>query len=243
MKTIIVNIATALLILNRVAAEETQTEPQPVSVTLSSVVANKYLFSASGLELSRDPVVQTDLYVNFRNGIYADLWASRSLKGKWDDGGLGNEIDYGIGWNGTIKGLTAHIGVTYFDEPKSFAFGAGDILYSHVRIGNDFKHLSLTLGYENLTPLPDSGFQGGNIVSLTASKTFPLWNDKVTLPASLSAVYDSGTAGSERGLFIKGTAGVNWNATKQLTVNLLSVSYFIREKSDAMFGTGVTWNF
>lgn len=241
MKKHIVSLVTALLVLNRIEAEENQ--PKPVSITLSSVVANKYLFSGTGGVLSEDPVVQTDLFFSHKSGVYLDLWASRSLKGKWDDGSLGNEVDLGIGWNGTIKGLTAHIGVTYFDEPKAFTLGAGDIIYSHARLGKDFKHLSLTLGYENLVTMPESGFQGGNLFSLTASKSIPFWKDLMNVSASLAGVYDTGTLGSNTGFFLRGSAGVNWNITKRLTANLVSVNYFIRRKSDAMVSTGLTWSF
>lgn len=242
MKKYIVTLITALLALNRTEAEENN-QPKPVSITLSSVVADKFLFSATGMELSGEPVVQTDLFFAHKSGVYIDLWASRSLKGKWDDGSLGNEVDYGVGWNGTIKGLIAHIGVTYFDEPIAFTLGAGDILYSHARLGKDFKHLSLTLGYENLTTMPDSGFQGGHLFNFTASKSVSFWNDRLAVSASLAGVYDTGTLGSESGFLLRGTAGVNWNITKRLVANVVSVNYFIRRKSDAMVSTGFTFNF
>ncbi|MSU55623.1 MAG: hypothetical protein EXS46_03765 [Candidatus Taylorbacteria bacterium] len=241
MKKIIVILATALLVHNRTEAEENQ--PQPVSVTLSSVIANKYLFSGTGMELSGDPVVQTDLFLSHKSGVYLDLWNSRSLKGKWDDGSLGNEVDYGLGWNGVIKGLTVHVGVTYFDEPKAFTLGSGDIIYSHLRLGKDWKLLTLTLGYENLVTMPDSGFQGGNLFSLTASKSIPFWKDRMNISTSLAGVYDTGTLGSDTGFFLRGTAGVNWNITKRLTANLVSVNYFVRHKSDAIVSSGLTWSF
>ncbi|MDO8593981.1 MAG: TorF family putative porin [bacterium] len=245
MKKLIVTL-TALLALNTQAEENLPAEagqPQPVSITLSSVVANKYLFSGTGGVLSENPVIQTDLFFAHKSGVYLDLWASRSLKGKWDDGSLGNEVDYGVGWNGSIKGFTAHVGVTYFDEPQSFKFGAGDILYSHVRVGKDFKPLTLTLGYENLVTMPDSGFQGGNLFSLTASKSVSFWNDRMNVSASLAGVYDTGTLGSDTGFFLRGTAGLNWNISKRLVANVVSVNYFIREKSSAMVSSGFTFNF
>ena len=248
MKKNIVILATALLVLNRTEAEENLpaaagNQPKPVSVTVSSAVANKYLFGGTGGVLSKDPVVQTDLLLTHKNGIYVDLWNSRSLKGKWDDGSLGNEVDYGVGWNGTAKGLTAHVGITYFDEPSAFKLGAGDIVYTHARLGKDFRPFSLTLGHENLVTMPDSGFQGGNLFSLTASKSVLFWKDRMSVSASIAGVYDTGTLGSDTGFFLRGSTGINWNVSKRLTVNVVSANYFIRRTSDVMVSSGITWNF
>ncbi len=241
MKKLIVNLLTALLALNRTEAEENLPaeagQQQPFSVTVSTVIANKYLNSI-GSVLSEAPVAQTDLFLSHKSGIYLDLWNSRSFKGKWDDGSLGNEVDYGIGWNGTIKGLTAHVGVTYFDEPKAFTLGVGDIIYSHIRLGKDFKHLSLTLGYENYVTMPESGFQGGNLFSLTASKSITFWKDRLSVSTSLAGVYDTGTLGSDTGFFFRGNAGLNWNISKRLTMNIVSANYFVRRTSDVMVSTG-----
>ncbi len=240
-KTLVIVITASLGLVLK--AEETNQNQHPVSITLSSAVADKYLFPATGFALSHNPVVQTDLLLTHKSGFYVDLWNSRSLRGKWDDGSLGNEIDYGIGWNGTLKDLTAHVGVTYFDEPGAFVFGSGDILYSHARIGKDFKHLTITVGYENYVTMPESGFQGGHLISLTASKNFSFLKDKVSLATSLAGVYDTGTLGSEREFFVRGNVGINWNASKHITLNLISANYFIRRASDVSVASGFTLNF
>ena len=242
MKKIIVILATALLVLNRIEAEEKQ-QPQPISITFSSVVANKYLNTGTGGVLSEDPASQTDLLLTHKTGAYLDLWTSRSLKGKWNEGGLGDEFDIGLGWNGTVRGLSLHMGTTYFDEPRLFTFGAGDILYSHIRVGKDWKHLSLTAGYENYTTMPDSGFQGGNLFSLTASKSVPSWKDRTSISASLAGVYDTGTLGSDKGFFLRGNVGLNLNISKRLTMNVVSANYFIRRASDVMISSGFTFSF
>lgn len=238
-------ISTALLSLHLASAEETSNlNPNPhFTVSFSSAVANKYLNTGTGGELSKDPVVQTDLTLTHRSGLYLDLWNSRSLAHKWNSGDLGDEVDYGIGWNGTVKGFNVHIGSTYFDEPNVFTLGAGDIVYTHARIGKDFKHLTITAGYENYTPLPGSGFQGGNLMSVGASRNFSFCKDKVSLATSLAGVYDTGTLGSDREFFARGNVGLNWNANKHLTLNLISANYFIRHTSDVMVMSGFTVNF
>lgn len=224
---------------------EAETNKWP-SITLSSAVANKYLQPGTGDTVHNRPVVQTDLLVTFKNGLYLDLWNSRSLQGKWDDGSLGNEVDYGLGWDGTVEGLTAHIGFVYYDEPKAFTLGAGDIFYTELRLGKEFKWLSVTAGYQSYTTMPDSGFQGGHLVSLGVSRTQSLYGDKVSLNASFAGVYDTGTLGTLAGFMFRGNAGINWNINKHFTLNAVSVNYYVpltRRLADAMVMSGLTYRF
>lgn len=241
MKSKVVKLLIASLLLNKLEAEES---PNTVGVTVSSTVANKSLLFGTGSVLSSDPVVQTDILLSFKNGIYLDLWNSRSLKGSWNNGSLGNEIDYGIGWKGILtSNLTLNIGVTYFDEPSAFTFGAEDIVYTHAFLTRDFKHLSVVGGFENYTAMPKSGFHGGNLLSLGICKNFSFCKDRVDLDTSLSGVYDTGTIDSEKGLFLRGNMMLSYKATKHFTLNILSLNYFIRNRSDLMAATGLTVSF
>lgn len=220
------------------------------SVTVSSLVSSKYLGFGTGNVLSKDPAVQSDLFVLFKSGIYLDLWNSRSLRGSWDDGSLGNEVDYQVGWKGSLAtNLTLNIGVQYFDEPKAFTLGAGDILYPHVFLTRDFKVLSLTAGFENYTTMPESGFQGGNLISLGAGRSQSLFGEKVGVQASAALVYDTGTLGSGEGFIMRGNLGANWNITKRLTWNVIGINWYVpltphdSRVTDAVFTSGLTFRF
>ncbi len=198
-------------------------------ITLSSMFATKYLEFSRGFVLHNEPVLQTDLLVTFTNGpvngLYLDLWNSTGFD-RWNNN-LGDEIDYGIGWNGTIKGFGAHVGFTYLNEPNPLTFGSGDILYTHVRLTKDFKPFSVTLGYENHTTMPGSDFEGGNLVSLGVSRSFNFCESRFSLTTSLSSIYDFGGFGLDRGFFLKGSAGIGWNINKHLTIAPLAVTYYV----------------
>ncbi len=220
------------------------------SVKVSSLITDKYLGFGTGNLLSEDPAVQTGLLISFKNGLFLDLWSSRSLKGKWDDGNLGNEIDYQVGWSGPIaSNLVLLVGLTYFDEPKAFTLGAGDILYPHIFLTKNFKLLSVTAGFENYTTMPDSGFQGGNLLSLGVSKYQLLYKDKIGLRASVTAVYDTGTLGSGEGFILRGSAGADWNLSKRLTFNALGINWYApltpkdKRVADAVFYSGFKFKF
>ncbi|MDO8593969.1 MAG: TorF family putative porin [bacterium] len=246
MKKAILSVFTIVLFLGQATAEERYLP----TVTLSSYVADKYLQFGKGSVLSKDPVVQSDLFISWKNGLFVDLWNSRSLRGSWDDGSLGNEIDYGVGWKGTLAtNLSLAVGVTYFDEPRAFTFGAGDILYSHAFLTRDFKHLSVTAGYENYVTMPRSGFRGGNLISLGVSKSQSFCKDRIGLRTSVAGVYDTGTLGTDSGLILRGSAGADWNVTKRLTVNVIGVNWYVpltshdKRTTDAMVYSGLTFKF
>lgn len=244
-RTLKISIITATLSVAVQLYAEAETNQWP-RITLSSLVANKYLQPGTGDVLHDRPVVQTDLLLTFKNGLYLDLWNSRSLQGKWDDGSLGNEVDYGLGWDGTIKGLTVHVGFAYYDEPGVFTLGAGDILYTELRLGKELKWFSVTAGYQNYTTMPNSGFQGGHLISLGASRAQPLYGDKVILNASFAGVYDTGTLGTLAGFMFRGNVGVSWNINEHLTFNAVSVSYYApltHRATDVIVTSGLTYRF
>lgn len=247
MKTkMLVIVITAAALFTSKASAQGSSGP---SVTVGTSVTDKYLASGTGSTLSKDPAVQSDLFVMFPSGAYVDLWNSRSLRGSWDDGSFGNEVDYSVGWKGKMaEGVSLNAMLSYFDEPKAFSLGKGDILYSKAFLTKSFKPLSVTLGYENYVVMPGSGFHGGNLVSLGTSKGWSVCEDKVALHASAAAVYDFGTLGTSQGVILRGSIGADWKATKSLTVNLIGVNWFIpitphdKRSTDAAFSMGVTWN-
>lgn len=217
------------------------------SVTISSLVADKYRGFGTGNLLSKDPVIQSDVFILFKNGFYVDFWFSRSLKGSWNDGSLGNEIDYHIGWKGNLTtNLSLNIGISYCDQPEAFTFGAGDSTWTHAFLTKDFKHLSVTAGFENFTTMPESGFQGGNLFSLGVSKYQSICKGKIGLRASAADVYDTGTLGSGEGIILRGSTGADWNVSKRLTLNVIGCNWYIpvtphdKRKADTVISTGFT---
>ena len=232
----------AILLLNIVVRAQE-------SVTVSSYVADKYLAFGTGSVLSKDSAIQSDTFVSFRNGAYVDFWNSKSLNGKWNNGSLGNEVDYAVGWKGVVaEGAKLNIGTTYFDESKAFTFGAGDIVYSHVFLTRSFKSFSVTAGYENYTTMPKSGFHGGNLVSLGTSSHWSFCEGKIGTHVSAVLVYDTGTIGTGHGFIARGNAGLDWNVSKKVSFNLVGANWFMpltahdRRTTDAMVYTGLTLN-
>jgi hypothetical protein len=218
------------------------------SVTFSSYWANQYLAFGGGAVLYDKPVVQSDLYVSFDNGLYLDLWSSTSLDTKWNNN-LGDEVDYGIGWEKTIRKYTVRIGFIYFDEPNVFTLGAGDIAYTHAKVSRPVYGITLCAGFENYITMPDSGFQGGNIFSVGLSKSVSLRKDKLSLGASAALAYDDGGFGLDNGLLGRGNISATWKLTKKLSFIAPSVSWYApltiddSRKFDTVVSAGFSYKF
>ena len=196
------------------------------SFTFRSVVASKYLAFSSGGMLYDKPVVQSDLFVSFQNGLYADVWNSKSFEGSWGKS-LGDEVDYGVGYGRSLgKGFSFDIGVTYFDEPMAFTESVGDILYSHIKVCKAFKPVTVFACWENYTTMPGTAFEGGNLYSLGVSKQLNIWK-MLSASSSVAMTYDDGGFGMGKGFLAKGSIELDWAITKNLTLIAQQVNFYI----------------
>jgi len=203
------------------------------TVSLRSVYASKYLVFGTGAVLYDKPVIQTDLFVSFRNGVYLDLWNSTPFEGY--NRNFGTEQDFGIGWagplskfgvKGPLSSITLDIGTTYFDEPKVLTFGAKDILWSHAKLTKEFKWATIYGSFDNFLEMPGSPYKGGNVATFGASKGTSMFNGLLNPSTSLALVYDNGGFGNDRGFLLKGGAELDWRITKRVTLILPQVTYY-----------------
>lgn len=218
------------------------------SITVSSSVGDKYLGFNTGFLLSKSPVLQSDAFVAFPRGLYLDLWNSRTLKGRWDDQDFGNETDYCIGWGGSVaKGASLDASAVYFDEPKPLKFGAGDIVLLRAALSKNVTSLlSASIGIEDFSTMPKTGYSGGMLFPAGLRFKVPLIDDRVRFVASAAMVYDTGTFGGDRGFLARGNIGADWSVTKRLTMKLnanwyVPVTVHDRRTTDAMVTIGASY--
>ena len=231
MKKIIVTLSLVGLVVLPAAAEGTNGSPWTPSVTFRTTVSERYPSFGSGSILYDKWVIQSDLCTSFRNGVYIDLWNSTPLTTGWNKN-LGSEQDLGIGWNGNVKGISMSLGSTYFDEPDLGTIGKGDTLYTHLTLSKQFycdsrwKSFGVNAEFENYTTMPESGFQGGNLYSVGASKSLSFFKDRVSANTSLSLVYDDGGFGFDSGMLLRGYAGLDVKISKRVCLTPIQVLYY-----------------
>jgi hypothetical protein len=203
------------------------------SVSFSTGIANQYVAFGSGSVLYDKAVSQSDLNLTFENGVYVDLWGSKSLGAESWGSNSGDEVDYGFGWSGKIgNGFSLNVGLTYFDEPMAMSFGPCDVWYTHLKLSHD-----LTLGhglgdvtlfgtYESFITTPGTSYEGGNLWSLGVSKTQAICKD---LSVSTSGVltYDDGSFGGDHGLLAKFGLELDWQVTDHFKVVLPQLNLYV----------------
>jgi hypothetical protein len=246
MKKLILVIAFVSAVFGALSANAAQNNGPTVIGKLG--FANQYLAFGSGSVLDPDPAMQSLLLVLYPNGWNWSLWNTTNFK-KWNST-LGSEVDYGFGWNGKVsEHVTLDAGIIYFDEPKVFKLGAGDIVYGHVYVSRDILGLTGTVGYEKYVTMPNSGFKGGDIWHIGASKKNSFSDNQVTLSNSLALAYDNGGFGFDSGLLLRGIVTVDWKLSKRLTLTAPQLYYYVpltvhdARKNDLVVYTGVSYTF
>ena len=254
MKQFIVSMMVALAVSTSVATAGETNSGWDASVTLKTLVADKYLGFGSGCMFYHKPVIQSDLFVAFKNGAYVDVWNSTAFE--HFNRNFGTEQDLGIGWAGPLTKLglnlpnwSLDIGTTLFDEPPVENIGAGDVFFNHIKLSRDCKWMTVNAMFENFLFLPHSQAHGANLLSLGASKEVTFCRDRLVLSASLSGVYDTGGTYEGKGFFLRGTAELDYKLTKKLTLIIVQVAYYAPlsvhdgRQLDQVISAGVAYKF
>ena len=96
MKKLIAVLLFTLQSLVSVVADEAVVSSWAPKVSIDSIVASKYLAFGSGAVLYDAPVVQTGITAAFQNGLWLNVWNSKSFNSTWGKS-FGDEVDYGVG--------------------------------------------------------------------------------------------------------------------------------------------------
>lgn len=224
-KLFILNVIIGLAVLFAVTvmAEVPATDIGP-SVSFRSVVGDKYVCFGSGSLLYNKPVIQSDLFISFNDGLYVDLWDSKSLNSSWEN--YGNEIDYGLGWSGKIYGFGLDVGVFYYDEPSGLTFDEKDSWNSHIKISRDLRVCTVYGSLDNYMVMPDSEVEGGNLCTLGAQKALEV-NKLLSAKTYASVAYDDGAYCGDNGLIFHTGGELDWRITKKLTLIVPEVKVYV----------------
>jgi len=94
---------------------------------------NKYVGCTDGQVYFNKPVVQGSLLVSHEpTGIYAEIWSSYSPTGGWNSD-FGDEIDFSVGIEREIIGLTIDAGYSYYNL-HNLKHIAGDLHALHLNV-------------------------------------------------------------------------------------------------------------
>jgi hypothetical protein len=200
MKKLLLCLILAIGFAQTVRADETSSWTP--SVSLQSLVASKYV-GGSGAVCDDQPVLQADLFLGFKNGLYVDLWNSAPIQGQIYNETFATEQDFTLGWNGSLHFFDVGIFADYCDEPGVENLGAQDMIFSELKVSKQLGDFTLFGVWDNYTVMPDSTYPGGNLFSLGLGGQKNFFNI-VNVSGSIIPTYDVGSLGLKSGWLLKG---------------------------------------
>lgn len=237
----------SLQFLASAVADEAMVSSWAPKVSIDLIVASQYLSFGSGVVLYNAPVVQSGVTVAFQNGLWANVWNSKSFYSTWGKS-FGDEIDYGVGWDIKVAGFGLSLTVTYFDEPLALIESRNDILYTQVLISREVGPVNAKAYWKTYTPMPNSMYEGGHLFGLGLSKTMKPFSF-VSVSGSADIRYDDGGFGLNSGLLAKFGFGFAWNVSRKLSVIGPSIDLYvpisvhdIRKMDEVIYG-GLRYQF
>lgn len=185
-------------------AEKTATDEKIFETNFSSKIFSKYV-GDTGTVFYNHPVVQNDLTISHKSGMYFDLWVSTSLKNAGVSTNYGNEIDYTIGWAGELSGIGIDAGVSYWDIVTLFKMPEDDIIQPYLELNKKFNVIEghvFTPSIRVEYAIPARGNDASSKVLHIHSALKHGWeiSKEVSLSQKVILTYDNGAYGADKAL-------------------------------------------
>ncbi|HEY5221008.1 MAG TPA: hypothetical protein VIJ29_02585 [Candidatus Paceibacterota bacterium] len=178
-------------------------EKDPIRLSLTTMTGSKYLGLADEM-LSEHPVQQTSFNASLPCGISAGVFDSMSLSPSNDHPNFGNEVDFTLGWSGSLKGNALDVHGAYIDLSPLVRLPKGDVFQFSERVSRTLplgKKQSITpyVWLREVMPVrgptPIGGWFGHGGLVFTRS-----FGSRVSNSADIATVWDSGALGNHPGL-------------------------------------------
>jgi len=232
-----------------------QAKAEGASVTVSTKVLSQYLGS-DGAIFHDKPVLQTDVFIQLPRGVYIDFWHSVGLDGTDMSSDYGDEIDYTLGWSGTLKGFVLDTGVSYFELVELLDIPQGDVIQPYIEVSKGFntnKSQSLTPYFRVEFPFPAKGSSPEKGI-LTYGGLRHTWQGSpmLTMNQEVYVLRDDGAFGFDSAVVGQYHIRLSWNYFKRINIDFLSldvstpltsVSDADGRKTEVVVGGGLTFNF
>ncbi len=226
---------------------------QNLTVKGQTVVRSQYVGFDNGLVYYPDGVIQGNITLMHKSGIFLDLWYSSGFNTDWSTD-WDDELDYALGWNGKVRNLDLTMSLTYFDNYSVGSLSYNDVVKGFVRLGLPTRKINECF---SLTPfgsytgyfIPDdkTPFEGGNVfaLGLDSEVTLASW---LKVASSTSIGWDDGCFGVKSGSIFRHSSMVNVQVSKHFTWNALEATVYIpignrNMKNEVVWGSGLSWSF
>ena len=240
--------------------------PEPaITVVVKTVLVSQYVILSGMLNYNK-PVIQSDVLITHKSGLYLDVWNSSQVKNRsaapmYDDNGNyigkelaseanpGNEIDYTLGWGGDIgKGFSFDGGIAYCDLLKLGKPGASeDGIYNYVKVSREvIAGYSVQVMMERFSVIKGSLYSNGNLYSLGLTRSDV--SGDISIDSSLEVTHDTGVYSAKNGEVLRGRLGLTMKVMEKLNV-VFQLNYYsplmVRDgfSSKIVSSSGLTYQF
>lgn len=192
---------------------------------VSTDLKSKYVAPGLGFVADQGPVAQMGITASLSNGLYVNVWGSKSLTDRSRQLNFGDELNYTLGWGCTLAGFGVAASVSYFD------------LAPLVRSKNDMVQFALevnrsfVLGEHMLTPyvalkpmIAISKSDGLRIEGGLRHRW--LFSEQIAITQGGRVLCDTGTGGVERGCNFRYDAALSWKVSGTVRVDFPTIQLF-----------------
>lgn len=181
-------------------------------ITLTTKSRSAYL-GGNGAIFYGNQVQHSDVWIQWKNGVYLDVWHSVGFNGKRD---FDKEVDWTVGKSGSYKGLDYSVDFNHYMLVIIDAMGVNaEVSHTH----QFFPRLSVGpyLRLESYFPVQKTGPRKG-LFGTVGIRTSSRINSKTSLILKDWFKKDSGAFAFDPALLNQGYAGLTVNITKQFAV-------------------------
>jgi hypothetical protein len=223
---------------------------QNFSLDGQTIIRSKYV-GPDGLQFYENPVIQSNITLKHKSGLFFDLWHSTGFNSDWSTD-WDDEIDYTIGWKGKISPLSLNVLLSYFDNFKNWDFTYNDVIKGNINLGypKQIYHwlkISPFIDYTTfIIPNKSTPFGGGNLYSFGFDNEINI-TEKIKVTPLIKFIWDDGAFDVKAGSLIKLSSSLKLTLSEHITANVIEVAYYSlfkkREmKNEFVIGTGISWN-
>ncbi len=202
-----------------------QASPAQITVEATTEFKSKYVTPGLGLLADKGPVVQMGVTASAPSGFFVGVWGSKSLTDRGGQLNFGDEMNFTLGWGGTLAGFGVAASVSYFDLAP-LTRSTNDMVQFALEMNRSFA-----LGEHRLTPYVALK------PMIALAKSDGLWiegglrhrwqiDDVITITQSARVLCDTGTAGAERGCNFRHDAALSWKVSDNVRVDFPTIQFF-----------------
>ena len=200
--------------------EESKPDPQVWFLSGSSLVNSKYV-GMDGAVFHPGEVLQSEITLIHKNGIWIDFWDSIPLTKRNVHPNYGSEQDYTIGYAKSIGDFKLNTFAMYVNVVPLLSLPRGDVLHLSGKISRDAKlsakqTMTPYVQLHTLLPARGSTPNSGWFAQIGTHQTW-MANKKVTAQSNAEVERDSGAVGLSKGFIARFSFSLNVKFGKGIT--------------------------